>query len=58
MKVHVAFDGMDYDGSIVNMGIRDNTNDIVYIIGIRKDIQKTINKTVGEVVQIIVQERE
>ncbi|MEQ9764025.1 DUF1905 domain-containing protein [Streptococcus jiangjianxini] len=58
VKVHVTFDGHPYDGSIVNMGVKDDKGEIVYIIGIRKDIQKAIGKTVGDTVTITVQERD
>ncbi|WP_289197676.1 DUF1905 domain-containing protein [uncultured Dubosiella sp.] len=34
VKVHATFDGVPYDGSIVNMGIKDEKGDIVYIIGL------------------------
>ncbi|MGT2832040.1 DUF1905 domain-containing protein [Streptococcus halotolerans] len=58
VKVHVTFDGHPYDGSIVNMGVKDDQGDIAYIIGIRKDIQKAIDKTIGDTVTITVQERD
>lgn len=57
VKGHVTFDGYDYDGSIVNKGIKDDLGQVVYIIGIRKDIQKAINKTIGDLVEITVRER-
>lgn len=58
VKVHVTFDGYDYDGSIVNMGIKDEFDQVVYIIGIKKDIQKAINKTIGDTVEITLRERD
>ena len=39
VKVHATFDGEPYDGSIVNMGVKDSEGNICYIIGIRKDIR-------------------
>ncbi len=52
VKVHVTFDGEPYDGSIVNMGVKDADGRICYIIGIRKDIRARIKKqqegTLGE----------
>ena len=40
------------------MGIKDEFDQVVYIIGIRKDIQKAINKTIGDTVQITLRERD
>ena len=42
-KVHATFDGHPYDGSIVNMGMKDEVGNICYIFG----IQKTISAAVG-----------
>ena len=35
-KVHATFDGHPYDGSIVNMGMKDELGNICYILGIQK----------------------
>lgn len=58
VKVRAFFDGVVYDGSIVNMGIKDVTGGICYIIGIRKDIRKLIQKDCGDTVHVQVMERE
>lgn len=42
-KVHATFDGHPYDGSIVNMGMKDEVGNICYIFG----IQKTISAAIG-----------
>lgn len=47
MKVHVTFDGVPYDGSIVNMGVKDEYGQICYIIGMLKSIRKQLNKQPG-----------
>ncbi|MGN1390064.1 MAG: DUF1905 domain-containing protein [Bulleidia sp.] len=52
LKVHAWFDGVRYDGSIVNMGIRNADGSICYIIGIRKDIRKQIGKEPGDTVTV------
>lgn len=57
-KVHVTFDDFPYDGSVVNMGIKDEDGKVCYIIGIRKDIQKAIGKSIGDTVTITVTGRE
>jgi hypothetical protein len=58
VKVHAEFDGAPYDGSIVNMGIKNADGSICYIIGIRKDIRSKINKQAGEIVRVKITERE
>ena len=58
VKVHVTFDGIPYDGSIVNMGVKDSEGNICYIIGIRKDIRARIGKQPGSNVFVTVKERE
>lgn len=44
VKVRATFDGVDYQGSIVNMGVKNEDGSICYILGIRKDIRKKIEK--------------
>ena len=40
MKVHADFDGIPYDGSIVNMGLKNDDGSICYVIGVLKAIRK------------------
>ena len=58
VKVHVAFDGEPYDGSIVNMGVKNADGSICYIIGIRKDIRSKIGKQPGDMVNVTIREQE
>ena len=58
VKVHAAFDGDPYDGSIVNMGVKNEDGSICYLIGIRKDIRSKIGKQPGDRVRVTVRERE
>ncbi len=58
VKVHAAFDGEPYDGSIVNMGVKNEDGSICYIIGIRKDIRSKIGKQPGDSVHVVIRERE
>ena len=58
VKVHATFDGISYDGSIVNMGVKNADGTICYILGIRKDIRAKINKEPGDVVRVIITERQ
>ncbi len=57
VKVHILFDGEPYDGSIVNMGVRNEDGTVCYIIGIRKDIRARIGKQPGDTVRVTVRER-
>ena len=58
VKVHAEFDGEPYDGSIVNMGVKNEDGSVCYIIGLRKDIRNKIGKQPGDQVQVTVRERE
>ncbi|MCL1815534.1 MAG: DUF1905 domain-containing protein [Treponema sp.] len=58
VKVHAEFDGEPYDGSVTNMGFKNNKGSICYIIGIRKDIRKKINKQAGDTISVKIVERE
>mgnify|MGYP002772228386 CR=1 FL=1 len=57
VKVHVTFDGLPYDGSIVNMGIKNADGSICYIIGMLKAIREQLNKSEGDEVDVTVSER-
>lgn len=57
VKVHATFDGEPYDGSIVNMGIKNPDGSICYIIGLRKDIRGKIKKNPGDVIMVTISER-
>ena len=57
MKVRASFDGVPYDGSIVNMGVTDGNGNVCYLLGIRKDIRRKIGKGPGETVHVTVEER-
>ncbi len=57
VKVHVTFDGIAYDGSIVNMGVKNTDGSICYIIGMLKAIREQLGKSEGDEVEITVCER-
>ncbi|MCL2662113.1 MAG: DUF1905 domain-containing protein [Oscillospiraceae bacterium] len=54
LPVHATFDGEPYDGSIVNMGIKNPDGSICYIIGIRKDIRAKIGKQPGDSIKVTI----
>ena len=57
LSVHATFDGEPYDGSIVNMGVKNPDGSICYIIGIRKDIRAKIGKQSGDVIKVTIKKR-
>lgn len=57
LKVTAYFDDVEYQGSIVNMGVKNDDGSVCYIIGIRKDIRKKINKQPGDKVKVRFTER-
>jgi hypothetical protein len=58
VKVNAAFDGEPYEGSIVNMGVKNDDGSTCYIIGLRKDIRAKIGKQPGDTVHVTIRERE
>jgi len=57
VPVHATFDGQPYDGSIVNMGVKNADGTVCYIIGIRKDIRAKIGKQPGDTIDVTINER-
>jgi hypothetical protein len=54
VKVHATFDGEPYDGSIVNMGVKNDDGSVCYVIGILKDIRAKIGKQPGDTVHVTI----
>ena len=57
VKVHAAFDGIPYDGSIVNMGVKDSQGNICYVIGVLKSIREKLGKKDGDSIHVVIEER-
>lgn len=57
LAVWATFDGEPYEGSIVNMGIKNPDGSVCYIIGLRKDIRAKIGKQPGDTVKVKIKER-
>ena len=55
LKVHAVFDGIPYDGSIVNMGLKNEDGSVCYIIGVLKAIRKTLNKGNGDTIHVVIE---
>ena len=58
VKVYATFDGVSYDGSVVNMGVKNADGSICYVIGILKEIREKIGKQPGDTVRVTIRERE
>ena len=55
VKVHALFDGIPYDGSIVNMGLKNEEGSICYIIGVPKPIRKQLNKRGSDSIRVVIE---
>lgn len=58
VKVLATFDRASYEGSLVNMGVKNADGSVCYILGLRKDIRAKIGKQPGDWVHVTIQERE
>ena len=54
VKVHTTFDGIPYDGSVVNMGVKDENGENCYIIGVLKAIRKQLGKKDGDTIHVVI----
>lgn len=57
LKVHATFDGIPYDGSIVNMGLKHPDGSVCYILGVVKAIRAALGKGEGDTIHVIITER-
>ena len=55
VKVHASFDGIPYDGSIVNMGVKNADGSVCYIIGVRKAIREALGKGEGDTLRVVIE---
>ena len=58
VKVRAEFDGIPYEGSIVNMGLRNPDGTVCYILGVLKSIRKALRKGDGDTIHVRVQSRD
>ena len=58
VKVHAEFDGIPYDGSIVNMGLKNPDGSVCYVIGVLKAIRAALQKSDGDTIHVIITGRE
>lgn len=55
VKVHAVFDGIPYEGSVVNMGLKNPDGSVCYIIGVLKAIRNRLNKHGGDTVHVVIE---
>ncbi len=58
VKVRARFDGVPYEGSIVNMGLKNPDGSVCWLIGVRKDIRRRLGKRGGDEIHVCIEERE
>lgn len=58
VKVRASIDGIPYDGSIVNMGVKNPDGSVCYVIGVRKAIREALGKAEGDTLHIVVEPAE
>lgn len=54
VKVRAFFDGVPYDGSIVNMGVKNRDGSVCYVLGMLKSIREQLGKGQGDEVEVVV----
>ena len=52
LKVRVYFETVYYEGSIVNMGVKNPDGSVCYILGVRKDIRQELQKNIGDTLTV------
>ena len=55
VKARASFDGIPYDGSIVNMGVRNPDGSVCYVIGVIKAIRTALNKHDGDAIHVVIE---
>lgn len=55
-KVHASFDGIPYDGSLVNMGLKNPDRSVCWIIGVRKDIRTALHRKEGDSLHVVIRD--
>ena len=58
VKVHATFDGVGYDGSIVNMGLKNEDGSVCYVIGVLRSIRRQLGKGDGDTIHVCIETAE
>lgn len=57
VKVLAEFDRIPYEGSIVNMGLKNEDGSVCYVIGVLKRIRTALGKKDGDRMHVVIRER-
>ena len=52
VRARASFDGIPYEGSIVNMGLKNPDGSVCYVIGVLKAIRSALGKGDGDAVHV------
>ena len=58
VKVRALFDGEPYEGSIVNMGLKNPDGSVCYMIGVLKSIRQALGKEDGDMIHVMIEPRD
>ena len=58
VKVRATFDSIPYDGSIVNMGVKNADGSVCYVIGVLKAIRARLGKRDGDTIHVVIEPKE
>ena len=58
VRVRASFDGVPYEGSIVNMGVKNPDGTVCYVIGVRKAIRQALGKGEGDTIRVRIEAAE
>jgi hypothetical protein len=58
MRARAAFDGIPYEGSIVNMGLKNPDGSVCYVIGVLKAIRARLGKHDGDTIHVVIEAEE
>ena len=54
IRVHAYFDGVPYDDSVVNMGVKNPDGSVCYIIGVTKAVRRALGKQDGDMIHVVI----
>ena len=57
VKVRARFDGVPYEGSVVNMGVKNPDGSVCYVIGVLKAIRTKLGKRDGDSIRVVIEEK-